>query len=545
MSNTFLKNISFSFSTMLRLLVALLFATAFYLNYNLAYVDDIYATADKIFFYPKTTRAFAYSFIVFIVVFLGITAFHTVSSKIKISYNPVARTPEKRDYLLWVIVFILLICAWSPYILSYFPGGVYPDTATCIGQARSGAYNNQQPLLYTMLFKICIIIAGELHAVMLFSILQIIFMAACFSYILYRLNLHDVNKFVLVLVLLYFALFNLIPLYVVSLWKDSLFSVALLMYIFKLTESVLLSKDAPERLEIVQIIIWMVLSMFLRNNGIYVMILTSVILSLVYGKSLLKDYKVFFISTFAALILTYIVQGPVFSKLNLNGPFVENLGVLQQQVAYVQVIGGDMTEEQAEFLNKVMPLETMKGFYRPFVVDTIKWCDQYNNEFLEENKGEFLKVWAGMLKENPKLYMDAYLYITLGNWNTFKQSEVSYINPQMWPDLVEVDRYWQKDVIRDMTGNSIRENLYPKTLYSSALFLFITLILFTLSVNKKDKSWLAFVPALTTYLTVFLATPLAFALRYVYIVVLTVPLFIIIPFLQCSDSTTEKADEAP
>ena len=545
MSNTFLKNISFSFSTMLRLLVALLFATAFYLNYNLAYVDDIYATADKIFFYPKTTRAFAYSFIVFIVVFLGITAFHTVSSKIKISYNPVARTPEKRDYLLWVIVFILLICAWSPYILSYFPGGIYPDTATCIGQARSGAYNNQQPLLYTMLFKICIIIAGELHAVMLFSILQIIFMAACFSYILYRLNLHDVSKFVLVLVLLYFALFNLIPLYVVSLWKDSLFSVALLMYIFKLTESVLLSKDALERLEIVQIIIWMVLSMFLRNNGIYVMILTSVILSLVYGKSLLKDYKVFFISTFAALILTYIVQGPVFSKLNLNGPFVENLGVLQQQVAYVQVIGGDMTEEQAEFLNKVMPLETMKGFYRPFVVDTIKWCDQYNNEFLEENKGEFLKVWAGMLKENPKLYMDAYLYITLGYWNPFKQNEVSYINPQMWPDLVEVDRYWQKDVIRDMTGNSIRENLYPKTLYSSALFLFITLILFTLSVNKKDKSWLAFVPALTTYLTVFLATPLAFALRYVYIVVLTVPLFIIIPFLQCSDSTTGKADEAP
>ena len=545
MSNAFFKNISFSFNTMLRLLVALLFAIAFYLNYNLAYVDDIYAAADKIFFYPKTTQAFAYSFIVFIVVFLGITAFHTVSSKIKISYNPVARTPEKRDYLLWVIIFILLICAWSPYILSYFPGGIYPDTATCIGQARSGAYNNQQPLLYTMLFKICIIIAGELHAVMLFSILQIIFMAACFSYILYRLNLHDVNKFVLVLVLLYFALFNLIPLYVVSLWKDSLFSVALLMYIFKLTESVLLSKDAPERLEIVQIIIWMVLSMFLRNNGIYVMILTSVILSLVYGKSLLKDYKVFFISTFAALILTYIVQGPVFSKLNLNGPFVENLGVLQQQVAYVQVIGGDMTEEQAEFLNKVMPLETMKGFYRPFVVDTIKWCDQYNNEFLEENKGEFLKVWAGMLKENPKLYMDAYLYITLGYWNPFKQSEVSYINPQMWPDLVEVDRYWQKDVIRDMTGNSIRENLYPKTLYSSALFLFITLILFTLSVNKKDKSWLAFVPALTTYLTVFLATPLAFALRYVYIVVLTVPLFIIIPFLQCSDSTTGKADEAP
>ena len=79
----------------------------------------------------------------------------------------------------------------------------------------------------------------------------------------------------------------------------------------------------------------------------------------------------------------------------------------------------------------------------------------------------------------------------------------------------------------------------------SALFLFITLILFTLSLNKKDKRWLVFIHALAAYLTVFIATPLAFALRYVYIVVLTVPLFIIIPFFQCSDSTTGKADEAP
>lgn len=534
MSNFNIKKLINSYNTLLRLLIALLFAVTFYLNYNLAYVDDIYATADKIFFYPKTPQAFAYSFIVFIVAFLGITALHTVTEKLKINYTKLARKAERKDYLFWLIVFVLLICAWLPYILSYFPGGVYPDTATCIGQARSGNYNNQQPILYSLLFKLCIVIAGEINAVLLFSILQIIFMAACFSYIIYRLRLHDVNKIVQIIVLIYFALFNLIPLYVVSLWKDSLFSVVLLMYIFKLSESVLLSDKAPGRLEVIQLIIWMVLTIFLRNNGIYVMILTTLILIISYVKVAFKDYRLFFISTLISLVCCYIIQGPVFNKFNLNGPFVENLGVLQQQVAYVQVIGGDMTPEQEEFLNKVMPLETMKAFYRPFVVDTIKWCDQYNNEFLEENKGEFLKIWAGMLKTNPKLYTDAYLYITLGYWNPFKQSEISYINPEMWPDLVDIDRYWQRDLIKDLTSNSLREDLSPKTLYSSALFLFITLVLFTLSINKKDKSWLAFVPALTTYLTVFLATPLAFALRYVYIVVLTLPVYVVFAFINKS-----------
>lgn len=534
MSNFNIKKLINSYNTLLRLLIALLFAVTFYLNYNLAYVDDIYATADKIFFYPKTPQAFAYSFIVFIVAFLGITALHTVTEKLKINYTKLARKAERKDYLFWLIVFILLICAWLPYILSYFPGGVYPDTATCIGQARSGNYNNQQPILYSLLFKLCIVIAGEINAVLLFSILQIIFMATCFSYIIYRLRLHDVNKIVQIIVLIYFALFNLIPLYVVSLWKDSLFSVVLLMYIFKLSESVLLSDKAPGRLEVIQLIIWMVLTIFLRNNGIYVMILTTLILIISYVKVAFKDYRLFFISTLISLVCCYIIRGPAFNKFNLNGPFVENLGVLQQQVAYVQVIGGDMTPEQEEFLNKVMPLETMKAFYRPFVVDTIKWCDQYNNEFLEENKGEFLKIWAGMLKTNPKLYTDAYLYITLGYWNPFKQSEISYINPEMWPDLVDIDRYWQRDLIKDLTSNSLREDLSPKTLYSSALFLFITLVLFTLSINKKDKSWLAFVPALTTYLTVFLATPLAFALRYVYIVVLTLPVYVVFAFINKS-----------
>ena len=525
-----IKNSKITLPIILNLIVSFLFALTAFLNSGLSYVDDIYGTADQIHFNPYPVQSVVLFFVVFLITFLAISALNKFQGQFHINYDPSPRKALKKDYIIWVVVFLLLICAWSPYILSYFPGGVYPDTATCIGQARSGDYNNQQPLLYTFLLKLCIIIAGELNAVLLFSILQIIFMAACFSYIVFKLYLHNVNKPVIIAVFLFFALFNLVPLYVVSLWKDSLFSVTLLMYIFLIAENVLLRSEAPTKGQIAHILVWMILTIFFRNNGIYVMILTTIIFALAFKKTLLNLHKGLFIATVCSLILCYIIQGPVFSKLKLNGPFVENLGVLQQQVAYVQVIGGDMTPEQAEFLSKVCPLDTMKAYYRPLVVDTIKWCEQYDNDFLEENKVEFLKVWAGMIKDNPKLYADAYLYITMGYWNPFKQSSVSYVNPEMWPDLREVDRYWQNDVIENVTGSSIRTSLAPKNLVSSAIFLFLTLVLFILSINKKDKSWLAFIPALVTYLTVFLATPLAFALRYVYIVVLTLPIYVILSY---------------
>ena len=142
-----------------------------------------------------------------------------------------------------------------------------------------------------------------------------------------------------------------------------------------------------------------------------------------------------------------------------------------------------------------------------------------------------------MLLKNPKLYLDSYLYITLGYWDPYKQIDISYVNPEMWPDLRDIDRYHQTDVIADLGLNSMRESLMPKAekLYSSAAFLFITLALLVISVSKKNKFLAVFTPALGTYLTVFIATPLAFALRYVYIVVLTVPIYLFISFIRADN----------
>ena len=49
--------------------------------------------------------------------------------------------------------------------------------------------------------------------------------------------------------------------------------------------------------------------------------------------------------------------------------------------------------------------------------------------------------------------------------------------------------------------------------------------------KKNYKNLLMYLPALFTWGTIMLATPIAFSLRYVYILVLMIPLDFIIPFL--------------
>lgn len=524
-------------SFIFKILISLLFAEATFLDNRLSFEPDIFALMEKIYFYPINVKSGAIAIVAFIAIFTFISLLELFQHRFTIRYVLNARTANKKDYLMLLLTFILLICAWLPYILSYFPGGIYPDTIQCFSQATNNVYNNQQPILYTLIIKLCIIICGETNAMSLFTILQIVFIAGCLSFIIFRLNLHSINKCILIILFIYFAFFTLVPLYVVSLWKDSVFSVALLMYIFLLTERIILPKSKPSSLDVSAVLVFMVLSIFLRNNGLYVIIVTTIIIGIILFKSSFVTYKSFIASNAIVLILCFIIQGPLFNLLKINGPFVENLGVLQQQMSYTMINNGDINYDDYAFMCSIMPFDDIgnRDYYRPFNVDSTKWSPLYDSDFLEEHKTEFIKIWFKTLLKNPRLFANSYLYSTLGYWDPFKQLPVSYTNHEAWDENKDDMRFKQNDYIYSITGASIRDSLQPNSYISSAAFLFITLAIFVLSLNKKDKSWLAFIPALITYLTVFIATPLAFALRYVYILVLTLPILIIYAFCKLDE----------
>lgn len=188
-----------------------------------------------------------------------------------------------------------------------------------------------------------------------------------------------------------------------------------------------------------------------------------------------------------------------------------------------------------------MPIDDIKENFTPYIVDSIKWNASFDDVFLSQHKKEFLKVWLEIFLNNPKEYVKEYLLNTLGYWDANKITKYSYIQYKNWDDEQPYAGVYQTDYFKEITGKSISDDLENVTLISAAAFGWMMLLSILITIkNKRYKNLLIYLPSLFTWGTIMIATPIAFTLRYVYILVLMLPLDFIIPFLKCGDENEKK-----
>ena len=163
------------------------------------------------------------------------------------------------------------------------------------------------------------------------------------------------------------------------------------------------------------------------------------------------------------------------------------------------------------------------------MVDSIKWDPEFNKTFLTENKGEFLKIWAQMLQNNFKEYVKAYLMDTYGFWSIETKNKYGFVDTYIIKNDFGIER---KDCIKNLTGKSI-ENLFtkPDFLGSGTLLWIIVLSAVLLLIKHQQKYIFVLLPCIISWLSIMVATPVAFSLRYVFMIVYTLPLIIMLPFI--------------
>ena len=530
-----------------KVVLTLVFSIVITLDSMLVFPGGLdYTNIRTIYFTNLGIKNILIFFGVLIGTYLLITLLEYISNKIENTIYEKKERKEKNIKVYFIILAVILIC-WMPTILSYFPGGIYADTVTSISEAISNHITNHNPMLYTLMLKTLLMIGLKISSfragLKLFSIFQVLVMASIIAYVIYWLYKRKISLKYIVLTTIFFGLVRLIPMYAISIWKDTPFSLALLLYSIFIAEIVYRNGkniEKPTGIIIYSILILAVC--FLRNNGVYVSIATTIMLMIIYRK------KVFNIVSALVVVLSLIIQGPVFSHLKVNAETVENLGVPLQQLCYVAAKeDGNLTDEQKEFINNICDIETIKQEYNPCLVDKIKWNPKFNSEFLDQNKTEFIKVWAQVFVQNPISYVKAYLLNTLGFWDVNKATMDAYINPKMWNNKDEIQigdiQISQKDYIQKVTNHSVKEIVTPTKPISSAVFLFIMLFSALITLYKKQyKNLLIYLPGLLTWATIMIAAPLAFSLRYVYILVLMTPITILIPFLKQEDAKIEEKE---
>lgn len=533
----------------LKIILVTIFATTIFLDSILTFSGYVFDNVSQIYFSEIEVKNILIFVCTWIISYLVISLIEIILPKLEKTIETKKERKIKNRKVFFIVLIVLLLC-WLPYYLSYFPGGIYSDTTTTINQVLGAPLNNHNPILYALIIKAFVMLGMKIQGslqlgIELFSIFQVLIMAITFAYFVYWLYKKKISTKYLVIITLFFGFCRLVPLYAVSLWKDTPFCIALFWYILFIAETIMQNGKNLEKIRnVILYILLLILVAFLRSNGIYIAILTTIILLFIYRKNVIKTLKKFAISSIITIMLIWVIQGPIYKHYGLSTEFVENLGVPVQQICYVVAKDGNITEEQKNFISQMCSIEVIKENYTPCIVDSIKWNPNFSNDFLENNKGEFFKVWFQIFLQNPMSYVKAYLINTIGFWDVRQATMDAYVNPRMWAGVSEGFGIKQNDYIEKITSISIRKVLEPTSAVSSAIYLFMLLLSTLLVIYKKQyKKLVIYLPGFLTWLTIMIAVPLAFSLRYVYILVLMIPFYFIIPFLKIDKDNKEETQK--
>ena len=439
---------------------------------------------------------------------------------------------EKKRILFWAC-FLFIMILWIPYFMTYWPGGIYSDTVDTLDMAlKNKPLDNHNPLLYTFIWRFVFWITGAFRGegvysgLKLFTVGQSALMALMLSGFVHWTYKKGIHKAVITMEIIIAACYPLYAFYGISLWKDTIFSIAVFTFSAFLYE--LFDKDEEDisNKNFLLYIVMTILIIFLRNNGIYIACFYSLGLFVVLFKENKSLAKKLGLSSFVIIVLAFIIQNPVYDKLGFNSDnSTESLGVPMQQVAYIYTTGGKVNAEELEVLDQILPLENWTALYNPIVADYIKFDPSYNREYVEENAAEFLKVYFGLIVKNPVKAVKGYLLQTMGFWDITKSSPTAYICNTHFGNA----EYFMSDYFDYYVGFSFKEYVEPKNYISSAIFAWMMLGAIFLCLSKGNKKGvICILPTFGLWLSIMIAVPVAFSFRYVFALFLCVPLYILV-----------------
>ncbi|MCQ2550125.1 MAG: DUF6020 family protein [Lachnospiraceae bacterium] len=439
--------------------------------------------------------------------------------------------------MIYGITAFFMVC-WIPYFMSYWPGGIYSDTVDSINLAlHKSPLDNHNPILYTLIWRFIFWItgafsgAGDYPGLKLMTVLQSFVLAASLAVFLTKKKKKGLNKKIVVLLTLWFAVFPMYPFYGISLWKDTIFSIVIFGYSIYLYElfyqSESLQKGSLKPISLFFLGIGTSLIIFLRNNGIYIALFYSVVTVLLILRKKKRKIAVQLGCLWGAiLVVSALIQGPVYSAKGFNiDSSRESMGIPIQQVAYIVSSGVELQQEDLEILEAIMPLDNWRACYNPIVTDTIKFDPSFNVAYFEENAGSFMKTYFHLVAQYPVMAVKAYFLQTMGFWDISKYSSTAYICNFHFGNV----EYFMSDYF-DYYLNFSFHNLVNPTHYMSAA-IFIWIMIYALFSVIKRKQWekiLVILPTLGLWLSIMIAVPVAFSFRYIYSIFLCAPLYFFI-----------------
>lgn len=449
-------------------------------------------------------------------------------------------------------VFFTLILAWSVWFWLYFPGTGMNDTINCITSYQ----NNNQTFVYQMIIYYGINGLTKLThdmttAYAILTIVQMVLMSLIISWVIDWLKKKNIKQIYMNFLILYYALMPVVADYSITLVKDTLFGACMMGMIPILYE---LLNDRGQLIKNRNIYSALLIDLLgitvLRSNGKYVAVIVLVILMFIRLNNIKKFLTIL-------LILVVVNLGINFGEKSIiqsDAEFRESIGVPLAQIGAVLTVDGYISEQNKQVLNELLPINIWRESHRFSFVDIIKYNNNFNNQWLNDNKGKFIKVWASILRDNLAIYIKAYFCHTYGFWNLspfnitsidYSQSYFTRIN-----NNTSDDSYWGEFCTVNKLHNSkigpgtVREQMdiifklafkVNLILGAGVMFWICMWFVIELIVNRKYKMCCIFLPTIINWSILMIAAPISFVYRYSFYLVLSLPVLFLATLMQMKD----------
>jgi len=343
---------------------------------------------------------------------------------------------------------IVILIAWLPYIISFYPAILSPDPSNQIKQYfgmethyingvklidENVVITNHHPVFHTFILggftKIGDSVGNLNLGLFMFTCFQLFVVISALTYSLIYLKKLKIPFFYRFVLLLIYALVPVFPLYALSPVKDTLFAALLIFFIIEMHK--LLTNKENKITEYITLGLLMLFMMLVRNNGIYILLFS--ILSLII---VLKEKRLAIILTILCTVFAYEAHNKILlPKMHITpGSIREIFSVPFQQTArYAKYYKEDLSSEDIEIIDKILGYETLADRYKPNISDPVK--NEFNKETTTEDLMEYFKVWFKGLIKHPNVYIDAtintvygYFYPNTSNWYIYHNYDKRLIN---------------------------------------------------------------------------------------------------------------------
>ena len=437
---------------------------------------------------------------------------------------------NKNIIIVFIIALVVRLCCW----LNWYPALLSKDTYVQIQQALGiESYSNHHPWLHTMIIKFFMNIGNVLfhsnQVGVAFTALASFLASFLLILLILKYYYNKVQPKVWWLAALIFAIEPIHCVYAITIWKDVLFAYTLLMFCFLLMvmESRLNRQDKLEPYIWLLYIVTSFIFCFSRTNGLYAWLFTLPFLLWHYREKI----KPWIISTMICLILIAGYKGLVLPFFQVTEPdTVEALSIPLQQIAFTVQNNGVFSEYDTNVINNIVDMNSLGKQYNAHISDPVKNLirNKGYQEYITQNKFEFIKMYISVGMKNPTDYIAAFLNQSRGYWHQ-KMSNYIYFSEGVHQYAAELGIY--RAPLFPTSVSLLIDKLMDKycdiwhKFWSLALSTYVVWILFIYSLARK-RTCFYFLPIIGVFITLVIATPVNDEFRYAYGIYLALPLLL-------------------